>query len=258
MIFRRIAQSIRRQDWAVVLIELLVLVVGIYLGLQVDNWNQDRLAHANAKAYYARLMEDLRFEEMSRQKRVEYLEQVKAHGEAALYVLDSAGAEKGEQFLVDLYQASQIWHYSPQRTTYDELLSGSIANAIPDEDVRAALANYYVGLSNSQLIQQERVAYRERLRTHMPHAVQSAIRENCGDIYEFVGGAMSTISLPESCELGLSQEAVDNAIASLADYRELRQDLTRNLADLEVKLRNLNSFLGPTREIGSMLREKPL
>ncbi len=238
------------------LIELLVLVVGIYLGLQVDNWNQDRLAKANAKAYYARLVEDLRFEEISRQKRMAYLEQVKAHGESALAVLDGPGAEKGERFLVDLYQASQIWNYSPQRTTYDELLSGSIANAIPDAGVRAALANYYVGLSNSQIVQQERVPYRERLRTHMPHHVQSLIRENCGDIYEFLGGAMPIIHLPKTCVIGLGQDDIDVALQALADYEGLQRDLTRNLADLEVKLQNLKSYLEPTRIISAELQDK--
>jgi hypothetical protein len=36
MIIRRLGNAIVRQDWAVVVIELLVLVVGIFLGLQVD------------------------------------------------------------------------------------------------------------------------------------------------------------------------------------------------------------------------------
>lgn len=256
MIIRRIAVAIRRQDWAVVLIELLVLIVGIYIGLQVDNWNETRVAHANAKSYYARLVEDLRFEEISRLKRKDYLESVKAHGEAALDALESPGTETGEQFLIDLYQASQIWNYSPQRTTYDELLSGSIANAIPDSGVRAALANYYVGLSNSQIVQQERVPYRTRLRTHMPHDVQSRIRTKCGDIYEFLGGTMPTIYLPETCEIGLEPEEIDNALRALTEYKELQRDLTRNLADLDIKIQNLHSFLGPTREISALLAEK--
>jgi hypothetical protein len=39
---RRLGDALRRQDPATVLIELLVLVIGIALGLQVDQWNADR------------------------------------------------------------------------------------------------------------------------------------------------------------------------------------------------------------------------
>jgi hypothetical protein len=36
MILRRLGDAVARQDWFVVLIELVVLVVGIFIGLQVD------------------------------------------------------------------------------------------------------------------------------------------------------------------------------------------------------------------------------
>ena len=42
MILRRISEAIRRQDWAVVVIELIVVVVGLFIGLQVDSWNEQR------------------------------------------------------------------------------------------------------------------------------------------------------------------------------------------------------------------------
>ena len=42
MILRRIADAFRKQDWATVTIEFFVVVVGIFVGLQVDNWNQIR------------------------------------------------------------------------------------------------------------------------------------------------------------------------------------------------------------------------
>ncbi|MFT4767449.1 MAG: hypothetical protein ACI8RN_000575 [Glaciecola sp.] len=81
----------------------------------------------------------------------------------------------GEEFLVDLYQATKIWNYTPQRATYDELLSVGIANAIPDVQIRSRLANYYLGLQNSKEVQQERVAFRQNIRRYMPHIVQKVV-----------------------------------------------------------------------------------
>jgi len=42
MIFQRMAKAIRRQDWFQVTIEILIVVIGIFLGLQVTDWNEDR------------------------------------------------------------------------------------------------------------------------------------------------------------------------------------------------------------------------
>ena len=46
IIIRRFTEHFRRQDWFALLMDLLIVVVGIYLGLQVDAWNtarQDRI-----------------------------------------------------------------------------------------------------------------------------------------------------------------------------------------------------------------------
>jgi hypothetical protein len=43
MILRRIVESLRSQSWAVAFMELLIVVVGVFIGLQVDTWNDTRL-----------------------------------------------------------------------------------------------------------------------------------------------------------------------------------------------------------------------
>lgn len=42
MILRRIAHAIRRQDWSTIVVEILIVVIGILIGLQVDGWNERR------------------------------------------------------------------------------------------------------------------------------------------------------------------------------------------------------------------------
>ena len=43
MILRRLAESIRKQEWFTVVLEVLIVVVGIFIGLQVDEWNRARV-----------------------------------------------------------------------------------------------------------------------------------------------------------------------------------------------------------------------
>lgn len=43
MIFQRLARAIREQNWLTVALEMAIVVIGILIGLQVDDWNQRRL-----------------------------------------------------------------------------------------------------------------------------------------------------------------------------------------------------------------------
>jgi len=44
VILRRLSDSLRNQDWATVLIEIVIVVVGVFLGIQASNWNDGRKA----------------------------------------------------------------------------------------------------------------------------------------------------------------------------------------------------------------------
>jgi len=43
MILRRITRHVKRQDWFAVWLDLIVVVAGIYIGLQADAWMSSRL-----------------------------------------------------------------------------------------------------------------------------------------------------------------------------------------------------------------------
>jgi hypothetical protein len=42
MIVRRLSDAFRRQDWFTVIVETLIVVFGVFFGLQVNNWNEAR------------------------------------------------------------------------------------------------------------------------------------------------------------------------------------------------------------------------
>lgn len=59
MILRSLAHSIRRQDWFAVAIEFLIVVAGIFAGLQVTDWNERRQLRERELNYLQRMSEDL-------------------------------------------------------------------------------------------------------------------------------------------------------------------------------------------------------
>lgn len=60
MIQRRITDAFRKQDWFTVALETLIVVLGVFLGLQVNNWNEGRSDRARETVHLASLVEDIR------------------------------------------------------------------------------------------------------------------------------------------------------------------------------------------------------
>jgi len=60
MILRRFAHAIRAQNWFAVVLEVAVVVLGIFVGLQVNDWNQRRLERESDQRALALFVDELR------------------------------------------------------------------------------------------------------------------------------------------------------------------------------------------------------
>jgi hypothetical protein len=55
MILRRLSEAFRKQDWFTVAVETLIVVFGVFIGLQVNNWNAARVTRGDAADLLSRL-----------------------------------------------------------------------------------------------------------------------------------------------------------------------------------------------------------
>ncbi len=60
MILRRLSQSLKDQNWTAIVIEFVLLVAGVFLGIQVANWNEARADRSREAVYLASLVQDIR------------------------------------------------------------------------------------------------------------------------------------------------------------------------------------------------------
>jgi hypothetical protein len=60
MILGNLEARLRKQDWLGVAIELLLVVAGVFLGIQVANWNDQRKSREAEAAYLTRIAQDAR------------------------------------------------------------------------------------------------------------------------------------------------------------------------------------------------------
>jgi len=143
MILRRLSQSLKEQNWAAIWIEFILLVAGVFLGIQVANWNEDRANQKLAKILTERLRADLKIEAWSYEFQIQYYQEVLSNAEKTLDTLEGRNEQSNEQLLVSAYRATQYNLPSRRRGTYDEMTSTGTIGLITDQPLRLAAALVY-------------------------------------------------------------------------------------------------------------------
>ncbi len=59
MILRRVIKHVRNQEWTAIVLDFIIVVVGVFVGLQVSNWNDVQKENALASDYLRRLHSDM-------------------------------------------------------------------------------------------------------------------------------------------------------------------------------------------------------
>ena len=63
MLLRRFVAHARKQDWMAIAIEFVLLVLGVFLGIQVANWNETRIERDLVRGHLSEIAQDLRTHE---------------------------------------------------------------------------------------------------------------------------------------------------------------------------------------------------
>lgn len=244
MVIRRIREHVAAHNWFAVGVDLAIVVAGVFLGTQVNNWNEDRLDRGLAASYRAEIIDNLRANQISIDDQIAYYRQVGDHAEAALAVLEDKGAVPGEQFVIDAYLASQIRQRRLTGTAYDEMLSAGAGRLVAGRQVRSRLSSYYAQLPAINELSMSTTPYRDRIRSAIPIDIQRRIRQRCGDILlTLADGVVGTI-LPDSCALGLDRAEVDRAATRIRSMPGLNLDLALRIADIDARISMFETIRG--------------
>ena len=59
MILRRITKHVKDQNWFAVVLDFFIVVAGVFIGLQVSNWNDARAIRISESDFLGRLHDDI-------------------------------------------------------------------------------------------------------------------------------------------------------------------------------------------------------
>ncbi len=257
MLLRRVREHVASHNWFAVGVDLVIVVLGVFLGTQVSNWNAERLAREAGDEYRARIVHDLETNQEDMQARTAYYQQVRQFGLQVLGDLEGASRLSDEQFLIAAYQATQIYPRPINRSTYNEVIAVGALESIGPPATREAISNYYVGVETSETTLRNVPPYREIVRRAVPYHVQERIRTACAETMGTATSLLSTLALPETCELGLSREELARAAARVRATPGLALDTTRLLADVDQKLIQVTRSLERAQRMAGELEGVP-
>jgi hypothetical protein len=258
---RRIIANFRRQDWTAVAVELVVVVLGVFIGVQASNWNEQRETDQKAAVFTARLKADMREEAWSYEYEVGYFNEVLASARDAADALSGKTPLSDEALLIAAYRATQYRFNIRRRATYDELTSTGEIGLIRDQTLRdLAMRLYTAPMFDS--IHEEGIEnpYRKAFRMAIPYAVQDALQSACGDRLVPTGDYKAIAhSLDHPCSPGLSPSAMSASAAILRNDPHFLEFLRLRIADIETNLGSLTgTYKSTIREpLRHLAQEKP-
>ncbi|CAN5637673.1 hypothetical protein BH23GEM3_BH23GEM3_02830 [soil metagenome] len=241
MLLRRVIEHVREQNWSAIGIDFVIVVVGVFIGIQVSNWNGERATDRQAALFTANLEADLREEAWRYQYLIDYNLDVLAASEAAVDALVGTAPLSDEALLVSAYRATQYKQAAQRRATYDELISTGTIGLIRNHTLRETAMRVYTMTTFDNLTREAlESGYRKAFRMAVPNGVQRALNRDCGDRPVEVGDYHGITEIIDyACELGLPRAQVAEAASALRASSSLVPLLRLRIADLDTRLVDL-------------------
>ena len=259
MILRRLSQSLKEQNWTAIWIEFVLLVVGVFLGIQVANWNAERETKQKAEVFTQRLKADLREEAFGYQYLIEYNRDVLAAAEKTVNALTGKVLLSNEQLLINAYRATQYKQPQRFRASYDELISTGNIGLIKDQKLRLTATRVYNVAIMDNMVREGQSRYREAFRMSIDNDLQRALNTQCGDRYVVRGDYQAILNVIDyPCTLDIPKNEIDEAVQALRSNPLFVSYLRVRIADMGTRM---NDMTGNNKDLLQGLRtvaeEKP-
>lgn len=211
MILRRLSEAFRKQDWFTVLVETLIVVFGVFIGLQVNNWNETRAKDRLGEDYVRLLTHETQVNLAAMQSQVAYYTAVLDSVVRTDEMLRETDPDP-RALIVYAYRATEVAYTAPVRATWDQIISSGHLGLLPNEAVESGLSQFYA-FDTAQDIYRLGLesTYRVTARQIIPMRMQIAMRETCSDTRDDEG---NVVGFMDSCDF--DAEAAELEAVALA------------------------------------------
>ncbi|HCW09021.1 MAG TPA: hypothetical protein DGG95_16820 [Cytophagales bacterium] len=124
--------------------EILLVVIGILIALQINNWNEEYKDNQLEKTYYCKLLEDVNQDQLLIEKLIRENNQRIKYCNQLLYALQQVHPERKNVIFLLRETISKIrFRFRPSVSAFDDLKSNGKLAIIKDLALKKQLLNYY-------------------------------------------------------------------------------------------------------------------
>ena len=236
MILRRVIEHVKAQNWFAVAIDFVIVVVGVFIGLQVSNWNAERSLEEREKVYLQQLLIDLESDRATGERGVVSADSIDAAAESLLAVLEGGdnGAPVSDAELVRSVTFAG-YAYLPQTnaTTYNEMISTGALGLLRSAELKRALGEYYArqsaGRQWDSLLREEQFAYLAAIRGLLTRKQFVWARANAGTSQEALPPPPA-FDRPAFLEEARSRPEIIDSLRSMGALQERLRDDSRDMS----------------------------
>ncbi|NEZ03541.1 hypothetical protein G4Y73_05165 [Wenzhouxiangella sp. XN201] len=219
MILRRIASAFRHQDWFTVVLEVVIVVLGVFIGIEVANWNEARGAAQREMEYLQQLRNEIVTNNERLEYRVDYTRTVVASAErvAAFLEREAPCGDDCAELLRDLFFSSQLWGGNLSDIVATEMQRQGLPGSIP---MKRAIQSYYSYADGLEKTLDTAAHYRTRVRRLIPLEHQRRLWSDCFTLESGEIEILDTV-----CRVGISNGAARDVMTRVRTARDLLGDL---------------------------------
>ena len=145
MLINRMINRFRAQDWVALCSELIIVVVGIFIAIQVDSWWKHRDELQQERLYIARLLEDVERDESA----INHAISLARYRFSLSELLMDAAVDpeivlrRPAEFMIAVQQSSFTYTPSLNTDTFEELRATGKLGLLRNDELKSALFEYY-------------------------------------------------------------------------------------------------------------------
>ena len=164
MILRRVILHVRNQEWTAIALDFVIVVVGVFIGIQVANWNEARTERAQLDEQLVSLRLEL---EASQNHFEAYRETLQIQMDDVLFLRAALAAETlkigADEFNLKLLNVQRVRELSPDLNALAELAETGGLRRLAGTDIRFAIADWEKGLATVNRLQGDALIQRDHV-----------------------------------------------------------------------------------------------
>lgn len=219
MLLRRISEHVNAQNWTAVVLDFVIVVLGVFIGLQVSNWNDARALKQRERDLLVELRTEIEKSVRATTGRKNYFEGIAEAGDLSLAFIatDQPCTEDCWRRLVDFFHASQWTDIRVNRAAYVELRRLGLPRS---RFVSEAIEAYYGHNDSLTRVLDERPAYRNLVRGLIPVAAQKVLWLKCH------ASENGIERLVPDCAAGVSNQLSMASVGAIRRHDDISPTLT--------------------------------